>query len=159
MASTDEGVVKEDTSHNLYIFKLLDVIVKWYSTTDMIKIQGEGHRALKKLLAFCQGNNGNNNRNTSGCNCSESFTTDEGRNSAPKEVNRSSLANTFQDAVAAYDKTNISRNNTSGIDEIKEKVVTMEMKLVELQARVNMLISPSSPNVANRQNKTMRSTN
>ena len=48
--SGNGGTSSEDRTHKLFTFKVDDVMVKWYSTTHTIVIQGTGHKLLKKKL-------------------------------------------------------------------------------------------------------------
>ena len=50
LGSKDGGTSSEDHQHNLFTFKVNDVIIKWYSTTHTIVVQGTGHISLKKKL-------------------------------------------------------------------------------------------------------------
>ena len=57
LGTNNGGTSSEDHTHKLFTFKIDDIIVKWYSTTHTIVIQGTGHMSLKrKLLKECEEN-------------------------------------------------------------------------------------------------------
>ena len=47
----DGGELSEDQAHKMFPFKVDDVIVKWYSTTNTVQMQGAGYASLRESLA------------------------------------------------------------------------------------------------------------
>ena len=45
---SEDGEVSEDPSHKMFPFKIENVIVKWYSSTNTIQIQGSGFAFLQE---------------------------------------------------------------------------------------------------------------
>lgn len=70
----NQGETFEDVSHNLMTFKTEDIILKWYTTTHSLVIQGAGHRRLKEKFAdiYQSRNISDNNRNNNGGDVSPS---------------------------------------------------------------------------------------
>jgi len=47
----DGGELSEDQAHKMFTFKVDDVIVKWYSTTNTVQTQGAGYASPRESLA------------------------------------------------------------------------------------------------------------
>jgi len=47
---TEDGEISEDLDHKMLLFKVRDIIVKWYSSTHTVQTQGSGYAFLREKL-------------------------------------------------------------------------------------------------------------